>query len=113
LSVLFTAFLVVRSGESPFGFAPERAVVGLEARAAGDRYWVIQLMILSALSVAKLVVNLFFARRENLGGDPTPKSGDSGRDVEFGPDPDCPERELAGVFCWRPTSWRIRTETTW
>lgn len=94
LSVFFTAFLAVRAGQPPFPFQPTRMLAGLEARAAQQNNWLIQLMTLLALSVAKLVVNLFFTQQANTttGGANTP--ADTDKDVVIHPDPVYPTREL-------------------
>lgn len=94
LCVLFTAFLAVRSGQPPFPFQPNRMLAGLEMRAAQQKSWLVQLVMLFALSVSKLVVNLFFAQQDDMGTDGTTTSGDTDQAVVIRADPIYPNREL-------------------
>jgi hypothetical protein len=93
LSVLFTAFLAVRSGQPPFPFQPNRTLERLEARAAQEKNWLVQLTMYLALSLSKLAVNLFFAQQGDMDSG-TAAFADTDRDSTIHPDPAYPSREL-------------------
>lgn len=90
ISVIFTSFIAVRSGQAPFPFQPTVILADLKSRADQESNFLKKLLMLLLLGLFKLLVNLFFSKEGvSFSGAVTPVHADQLRRV-----PEFPSREL-------------------